>query len=96
MADLWDLFVVGSSNDKVAESLDGGGLDIKGPVGHGARDAQPWRGDDGHLAAAGAHCSQFLASELSETSESSLCRADMGESHLAPGASVHCGGGLGQ
>lgn len=63
MADLRDLFVVGSGNDEVAEPLDGGGLDIKRPVGHGGRDAQPWRGEEpGHLAAAGAHCSQFLAS----------------------------------
>ena len=63
MADLRDLFVVGSGNDEVAEPLDGGGLDIKRPVGHGGRDAQPWRGEEpSHLAAAGAHCSQFLTS----------------------------------
>ena len=57
MADLWDLFVVGSSNDEVAESLDGGGLHIEGPVRHGVRVAQPWRGEGlvpDHLAAAGA------------------------------------------
>ena len=63
MADLRDLFVVGSGNDEVAEPLDGGGLDIKRPVGHGGRDAQPWRGEEpSHLPAAGAHCSQFLTS----------------------------------
>lgn len=57
MTYLRDLFVVGSSDDEVAESLDGGGLHVEGPVRHGGRGPQPWRGEGlvpGHLAAAGA------------------------------------------
>ena len=56
MTYLWDLFIVGSGNDEVAEPLDGGGLHVERPVRHGGRGPQPWRGDGpGHLAAAGSH-----------------------------------------
>ena len=57
MTYLRDLFVVGSGDDEVAEPLDGGGLHVEGPVRHGGRGPQPWRGEGlvpGHLAAAGA------------------------------------------